>query len=95
MTDDLAVWAELEVEQGEEGLMVNKAGYSGKALATDYRVPGRVRGKDQEYVELGADKYIVDMVRDGYKLLFEVMPPPPSFTVNKRSALEDPAFVRA
>ena len=84
MINDLAVWAELEVDQGEGGSMVNKAEYSGKALATDSRGPGRLRGKDREFVELGADEYIVDVVRNGYKLVFEDVPPPLSFTVNNR-----------
>ena len=83
------------MDDGEEGLMVNKAEYSGNALATDSRVPGRVRGKERKYLEIGAEKYIMDVVRDSYKLVFEDRLPPPSFTVNKRSALEDPAFVRA
>ena len=94
-TEDMVVWAKFEVDHGEEGLVVNKTEFTGKALATYSRVPGRVRGKEQEYMEIVAERYIVDVVRDGYKLVFEDGPPPSSFTVNNRSALEDPAFVWA
>ena len=46
-------------------------------------------------MEIGAEGFIVGVVKNGYKLVFEDRPPPPSFTVNNRSALEDPAFMRA
>ena len=91
----MSVWAELTMDEGEVGLVVNKAEYTGKSLATDSRVPGRVRGKEREYLEIGAEMYIVDVVKNGYKLVFDDGPPPSSFTSNNKSALEDPQFVRA
>lgn len=91
----MSVWGEVYAMEGEEGAVANTAVYSGKALTTDSKVPGRIRGKQEEYRELGAEEYIIDLVTNGYKLVFEDEPPPPSFTPNNRSALEDPAFVRA
>lgn len=91
----MVVWGEVYPLEGEEGVLVNTAEYTGKALTTDSKVPGRILGKHEEYRELGAEEYIIDLVKNGYKLVFDNEPPPPSFTPNNRSALEDPAFVRA
>ena len=61
---------------------------------TDGRVPGRLLGKHEEYAKLGAEPYVVETVRGGYRLEF-VQPPLPSYTRNNKSALEDPSFVKA
>ena len=39
----------------------------GKALVTDSRVPGRVLGHHLFYEEIGAEPYIVQTVKEGYR----------------------------
>ena len=95
--EELAVLAEMDAK-GEElhvplGL-ANSAQYAGKTLITDSRVPGRLLGKQAVYEEIGAEPYVVEVISSGYKLEFDVEPPP-SFTQNNKSAREDPEFVRA
>ena len=38
---------------------------------TNKKVPGRILGKEAIYERVGASKYIIDTVRDGYKLVFD------------------------
>ena len=95
--EDLSVLAQVSAKEGEHHvpfLFTNQAEHSGKALVTDGRVPGRLLGRHCEYTELGAEPYVVETVRGGYKLEFEGEPPPPSYTRNIKSALEDPGFVK-
>ena len=56
---------------------------------------GRILGKHQEYERIGAEPYVVWTVRDGYELVFDDEPPPPSILPNNRSAREAPDFVRS
>ena len=44
---------------------------------TNIAVPGRILGKLGAYEEAGASDYVLDTVREGYKLVFEngVFPP--------------------
>ena len=43
---------------------------------TNKKVPGRILGKEDVYERVGASKYIIDTVRDGYRLVFDYLPPP-------------------
>ena len=47
-----------------------------KLKDTDIRLPGRLLGKTDPYIELGASQYIVNTIADGYKLVFTNTPPP-------------------
>ena len=52
-------------------------------------VPGRLLGKSAFYLEVDASQYIIDTVKDGYKLLFVNDIPPPRFHKrNNKSALD-------
>ena len=55
-------------------------------LATDWRVPGRIKGRHAVYQEMGADPYITRLVEKGYRLEFDEIPPS-SYTKNNKSAL--------
>ena len=46
------------------------------------------------YEEFGAEPYVVETVRSGYKLKLDEEPPP-SFCKNNKSALDDSEVVRA
>ena len=50
-------------------------------------------GKHEEYEKIGAEPYIVNTIREGYRLEFEDGEPPPSLLPNNRSAREAPGFV--
>ena len=94
---DLAPFAVWKVECGEEHipkLLCNESELGGvnELLATDTRVPGRIKGKQDIYRELGADPYIINLEENGYKLKFDSTPPP-SFTRNNKSALLNQEFV--
>ena len=90
--NDLAVFSVWEAKEGEEHLprlLINEAVRGEKDdinLATDCRVPGRIRGRHHVYEEIGADPYIINLVKKGYRLEFDEEPLP-SFTKNNRSAL--------
>ena len=56
------------------------------------RVPGRIWGRHKEYRERTNKEYAINMIRQGYRLVFEDNPPPASFTTNNSSALE--AYIR-
>ena len=49
-------------------------------------------GRHEVYTRVGASQYIVDTVRDGYKLVFDSLPLP-SFTKNNKSAILNRAFM--
>ena len=94
---DFSVLAEVQVKEGEQHVpftFTNQSQHSGKALVTDSRVPGRLLGCHLMYEGFGAEPYIVETVRAGYKLLFD-LEPPPSYCRNNKSALGDSVFVRA
>ena len=96
--ESLAGLAVVGVKEGEEHLaflLTNEASHMGKALVTDGRVPGRILGKHVLYEKLGAEPYIIQVVRRGYGLEFEKELPPPSWERNNKSAREEPAFVKA
>ena len=93
---DLAPFAVWKVECGEDHipkLLCNESevGGVGELLATDTRVPGRIKGRQDVYQELGADPYIINLVEKGYNLKFDETPPP-SFTRNKKSVLQNQDF---
>ena len=60
---DFAPWDEVQCDEGEEhlcGLVAVEAPLLVlPSLATDTRVPGRLRGRHLEYEALGAEPYIV------------------------------------
>ena len=88
--------SELDVVEGEEhmaDMLAPEAGGRGAHQGTDNRVPGRLRGKHEEYEKIGAEPYVVCTIREGYRLEFDGCEPPPSFLPNNRSAREAPEFV--
>ena len=90
-----AVWICVEGEEHVTTLLHNESSLVGSEninLATDVRVPGRVKGQHSFYKEIGADEYIVSVVEKGYRLVFDEVPPP-SFTRNNKSALSNKEFV--
>ena len=94
---DYSVLAEVQAKEGESHVpfsFTNQSEHSGKALVTDSRVPGRLLGMHLKYEEFGAEEYVVETVRSGYRLLFDEEPPA-SFCRNNKSALSDSVFVRA
>ena len=96
--NDLAVFSVWEAKDGEEHvskLLLNEAVKGEEInlnLATDSRVPGRIKGHHDIYEEIGADPYIINLVKNGYRLEFD-REPPPSFTKNNKSALNKKDFV--
>ena len=61
--DTCVQFAELLVTEGEEhvaGMLGPKVGGLVRELATDCRVPGRLRGRHKDYEKLGAEPYIVE-----------------------------------
>ena len=53
---------------------------------------GRLALCYDEWVNLGASRFILSVVRDGYKIPFVALPPP-KLSSNKTSALNDTYFV--
>ena len=97
--DNFEPFSVFQVNEGEEHvpkLLMNEALGAGDKininLATDSRVPGRVLGHHQVYKDIGADPYIVNLVQNGYRLEFD-QEPPPSYTRNNKSALQNRDFV--
>ena len=77
----------------EDDLFIQSANFE-KLGDTNSGVPGRLLGKHQFYLEVGASQYIVDTIQSGYKLVFENdIPPPQSYLPNNKSALDKSAFV--
>ena len=60
----------------------------------DQRVPGRLLGRQEAFKKVGAEPYVQETVRSGYKLVWDTGPPPSSFAVNNKSAREDLPWVR-
>lgn len=92
--NDWSAWEEVEVEKGEEHLLHEPLTRQSTVLSTDARVPGRLQGHEEVYRRLGAEPYIVNLVREGYRLEFD-SPPPPSCTPNNKSAKDNIEFVKS
>ena len=61
---------------------------------TNISVPGRIKGKLKAYEEAGASEYVLNTVREGYKLVYENDEFPPSdFRENNSSALAKNDFL--
>ena len=91
----LIAWDHIEGEEHIPQLLHNESGLVDKMnlnLATDVRVPGRLKGHHEVYKEIGADDYIVELIENGYKLVFDEVPPK-SYTRNNKSALMKNTFV--
>ena len=55
---------------------------------TNVKVPGRIKGKLNAYLEANASEYVLNTIAEGYKLIFiDDVPPPPSYLPNNKSAL--------
>ena len=93
MDTDLSAWSQINVEEGEEQLVMDLTAQEMDTSEQDF-VAGGVLGKHKIYEELGADPYIIQCVREGYKLVLDSQPPN-SFTKNNKSALREPEFVRS
>ena len=90
-----SVWETKEGEEHLSKLLMNEAVKGEEIdvnLATDCRVPGRIKGRHHVYEQVRADPYIVNLVEKGYRLEFDEEPPP-SFTKNNKSALNKKDFV--
>ena len=82
--EDLRRFRDWETGKGEEYLcdfVSDVSSSNDRKLKTDLKVPGRILGRHEVYSRVGASQYIVDTVRDGYKLVFDSLPLP-SFTNN-------------
>ena len=87
------IWNNVEGEEHIPKLLLNEfESQSDINLATDTRVPGRIKGQHEFYKNIGADPYICNVVKNGYKLEFDELPPT-SFTENNKSALQKPDFM--
>ena len=61
---------------------------------TNTKVPGRIKGKLEAYLEADASKYVLQTISEGYKLIFiNDVPPPPSYLPNNKSALSQKTFL--
>ena len=92
--EDLRRFRDWETGKGEEYLcdFVSDVSINDRKLKTDLKVPGRILGRHEVYSRVGASQYIVDTVRDGYKLVFDTLPLP-SFTNNNKSAILNRVFM--
>ena len=84
-------FATMDEEDEQESILGLGANIS-KLLTTNNGVPGRIVGRHEVYRRLGASEYIIDTVREGYRLVLESNPPP-TLTPNNKSALNMPDFV--
>ena len=92
--EDLRGWAYSDTEVGEEHLLVGIPSEKAEAgLSNEDFKAGSVLGKHKFYEKIGAESYVINVVKEGYRLLFD-QPPPPSYTRNNKSALQYPEFVR-
>ena len=74
------------VPLGEEGGILEEESFVLQKLSTTNKaVPGRLKGHHLAYEALGAEPYIVGLVKHGYRLVWESKPPPPSITRNNKS----------
>ena len=85
---DAAIHCEGEGVRGEESLVLEKLS------TTNVAVPGRLKGHHLAYERLGAEPYIVGLVKYGYRLVWEGNPPPPSVTRNNKSVRLAPEWTR-
>ena len=61
---------------------------------TNTKVPGRIKGKLEAYLEADASKYVLQTISEGYRLIFiNDVPPPPSYLPNNKSALSQKNFL--
>ena len=75
----------------------NEAGYIGRRLKTDARVPGNIHKAEFRQFwesELETSDMVLSTIRNGYSLPFRILPPP-SHEGNNASAKKDMEFVRA
>ena len=93
MDEDLIGLGLRSGEEGEEHLLKDLAHFKDPPLNTQAAVPGRLLGRQAIYESMGAEKYVVEVVEEGYKLQFDKMPPS-SYTPNNQSAKQQPQFVR-
>ena len=69
--EPFAIWSSPEGEEHIPRLLAIETQDSGNInLATDTPVPGRINGHDNFYRSIGADPYIVNLVKVGYRLEF-------------------------
>ena len=69
--EPFAIWSSPEGEEHIPRLLAIETQDGGNInLATDTRVPGRIKGHDNFYRSIGADPYIVNLVKVGYRLEF-------------------------
>ena len=85
--------ANILVEEG--GVLEEEAFVLQKLSTTNRAVPGRLKGHHLAYEALGAEPYIVGLVKYGYRLVWEGKPPPPSVTRNNKSVRLAPEWTRA
>ena len=63
---------------------------------TNIKVPGRIKGKLDAYLEANASEYVLNTIAEGYKLIFiDDVPPPPSYLPNNKSALCQRTFLHS
>ena len=73
----------------------NEAGYIGRRLKTDARVPGNIHKAEFRQFwesELETSDMVLSTIRNGYSLPFRILPPP-SHEGNNASAKKDMEFV--
>ena len=71
-------------------VLVNHGTYVGKLLKTDSRVPGRLKCDSHAnfYCDiLGADEETVGIIRHGYKIPFNSLPPETGVAANNKSCI--------
>ena len=91
-----AIEAESGEGHGADGLLVNSADYVGKTLKTDRRVPGRLRAdKHADFYEkvLGADEETVSIIKHGYNIPINTLPPETGVVSNNKSCETKTTFV--
>ena len=83
-----------DVEDSVAKMLVNNADYVGKKLTTDVRVPGRI-GRPEFYDfwknDLKASDFVLDTIKNGYKIPFKSIPPT-NFCENNKSFLRQRDF---
>ena len=63
---------------------------------TNTKVPGRIKGKLEAYLEADASKYVLQTISEGYRLIFiNDVPPPSSYLPNNKSALSQRTFLHS
>ena len=82
--------------EGEEDVLMEEVvrGPDQSSGLVDQRVPGRLLGRQEAFKKVGAEPYVQETVKSGYKLVWDTGPPPSSFTDNNKSARDDLPWVR-